>query len=95
MENENLPFGSQFKEAWNEWLQYRKERKFKNYVPTGLSKTFSLLRRISGNNEQTAIEIVNQSMEYNYQGLFPLKKQSQYGTNRFITTGKTIEFDRI
>lgn len=95
MENEKLPFGNEFSTSWNEWLEYRKQKKIKKYVPIGLSKTFSLLRRISNDNEQTAIQIINQSIENNYQGLFPLKKQSQYATNRFNTVGQTIEFDRL
>lgn len=63
-----------FHQAWEEWIQYRKERKLAKYVPKGLQKTLSMLRNISGGNKDTAIKIINQSMEQNYQGLFPLKQ---------------------
>ena len=77
MENQQLPFeGEKFAGTWQEWLQFRKESKFKKYVPIGLKKTFSMLFRISDGDEQTAIAIINQSMEQGYQGLFPLKQNN-------------------
>lgn len=68
-----IPFSTTFQTAWDEWLQYRKERKLPKYTPTGLKRTITHLLNISGNNEQTAILIVEQSIAQNYQGLFPLK----------------------
>lgn len=73
MEPVNLPFGEQFKKAWDEWLQYRKERRLPKYVPLGLKRTLNGLIRDSENNEQVAVKIIEQSIEKNYQGLFPLK----------------------
>lgn len=78
-----LPFKSpEFGQAWEEWIQYRNERKLPKYVPTGLKRTFSMLVRISGNNEQIAISIINQSIELNYQGLFPLKNIQQNASGK-------------
>lgn len=65
-----------FIEAWDEWVQYRKERKLPKYVPRGLQKTLTMLKNISGDNKTTAIKIINQSIEQNYQGLFPLRQQN-------------------
>lgn len=79
MEEIKLPFESNlFQEAWNEWLQYRKERKIAKYTPTGLKRTFSHFVAISNNDEATAIAIIHQSIEQSYQGLFPLKKNNTY-----------------
>lgn len=84
---ENLPFKTPtFEAAWNEWLDYRKQRRLPKYVPKGLQKTFTALLRISENNESIAIAILNQSMELNYQGLFPLKS-SQNGTHQQVNAG--------
>lgn len=97
MEEIKLPFeGQAFSTAWNEWIQYRKEKKIPKYVPTGLKKTFTNLIKISGNNESVAIEIINQSMEQNYQGLFPIKNM-KYDANKakIGNIGKTIEFDKL
>lgn len=62
-----------WKEAWEEWLQFRKERKLAKYTPTGLKKTMTHLRTISNGDESIAIQIINQSIAQNYQGLHPLK----------------------
>ena len=76
----NLFTSNQLKEAWDEWLQYRKERKLPKYTPTGLKKTYTHLLNISESDEQKAIEIINQSIAQNWAGLFPLK--TQYATHK-------------
>jgi len=72
-----LPFMEQeFIDKWQEWLQYRKERKLANYVPTGLKQTFTKLIKDSQNDYQIAIQIIDQSLGNGWQGLFPLKQIS-------------------
>lgn len=76
---------NEWAEAWEEWLQYRKERKLAKYTPTGLKKTMTHLRSISNGDEQIAIEIINHSIAQNYQGLHPIKNNNgtkQQPTNR-------------
>lgn len=69
-----LPFSDKaFSEKWDEWLQYRKERRLAAYVPTGLKHTFSKLVNISQNDPLIAIQIIDQSIENSWQGLFALK----------------------
>lgn len=69
-----LPFNDDnFISKWQEWLQYRKERRLASYVPTGLKQTFSKLLNISNNNPEIAIQIIDQSMSNGWQGLFELK----------------------
>lgn len=69
-----LPFTDEnFIQKWQEWLQYRKERRLASYVPTGLKKTFTMLKRISYNDPGIAMQIIDQSISNNYQGLFELK----------------------
>ena len=73
----DLPFFSEdFKNAWNEWIEYRKARRLPKYVEIGLKKTFSKLLKDSGNNEHIAIEIIENSMANNWQGLIPLKNNN-------------------
>jgi hypothetical protein len=91
-----IPFQDDaFVEKWQEWLLFRKERRLPNYVPRGLKGTFTMLKRISNDNVSTAIAIIQQSMDNNYQGLFPLKQiaHATYKPNTG-TAGKEIEFDR-
>lgn len=68
------PFTSEnFRVAWEEWLVYRRQRHLPNYVPAGLQRTLDGLARDAGGSEAVAIQIITQSIEKNWQGLFPLK----------------------
>jgi hypothetical protein len=91
-----LPFkGPAFASIWAEWLQFRKEARIKNYTPTGLRRVFGKLVRLSENNEALAVEIVDQSLSNEWQGLFAIKKQFNGTYQREPSAvGKTIEFDR-
>jgi hypothetical protein len=71
-----------FIQKWQEWLQYRKERRLAAYTPTGLKATFTKLKRISNDDPGVAMQIIDQSLENSWQGLFELKP---------ITNGKTTE----
>jgi hypothetical protein len=74
-----LPFFSEeFKAIWAEWLEYRKERKLPKYVPRGLKMTFAKLVHESGGNESAAIDMIKNSMEQNYQGIYA-RRGTQYG----------------
>lgn len=69
-----LPFTDEnFISKWQEWLQYRKERRLATYTPTGLKATFTKLKRISLESPMIAIQIIDQSLENGWQGLFELK----------------------
>ncbi len=78
----------EFKLIWDEWIQYRKERKLPKYVPTGLKRTLAALFEDSGGNESVAIKMIEQSIKHNWQGIFKLKndesrtgKDSKRGTS--------------
>lgn len=64
-----------FKEAWEEWVKYRKQRKIPKYTEVGLRRTFKDLAELSGNDEATAIEIIHQAIAKSWQGLYGIKKQ--------------------
>jgi hypothetical protein len=72
--------------AWEEWLQERKERKLKKFTDRGLKAAITHLLTISNNDEQIAVQIINQSIAQGWQGLFPLKNIPN-GSNR--TTDNT------
>lgn len=83
-EPEKLPFDSpEFEAAWNEWIEYRRERRLPSYKPIGQKKTFAGLLRDSENDEATAIAMINQAMEKNWQGIYPLIVKN--GTNQQST----------
>lgn len=73
----DLPFTSNaFREAWDHWIQYRKERKLSKYVPTGLKMTFSKLLKDCSSKEERAIEIIHNAISCNWQGLYPNKTEA-------------------
>lgn len=77
----HIPFSEQeFIDKWQEWLQYRKERRLAAYTPTGLKATFTRLKTISQDNAQIAMQIIDQSLAMGWQGLFELKPISNGAT---------------
>ena len=81
-----LPFNSdEFQTIWAEWMAFRGERKLPAYKPIGLKRTLAALVRDSNNDEKIAIAIIIQSIEKNWQGLFPVKNNTQ-------TNGRTTNY---
>jgi hypothetical protein len=63
------------------WLAYKKE-KAQTYKPTGFKTFYKKLCELSSNNPQVAMAIIEQSMQNNYAGIFPLRNNNNqlYGT---------------
>lgn len=61
-----LPHGSAFKETWEHWLAYRKEKK-KPLTPTTIKMQ---LDTCAAHTEQACIESINKSMTCGWMGLF-------------------------
>lgn len=57
------------------WLAYKKE-KAQSYKPTGFKTFYKKLCEFSGNNPQVAMAIIEQSMQNNYAGIFPLRNNN-------------------
>jgi len=89
-----LPWQSErFEVAWKEWLKYRREAKLKT-SPTSLRASLTKLLKLTGGDEMTAIEIINESIANGWKGFFPLKNQNHGkrsftadGLSEFITQG--------
>lgn len=65
-----LPFNSDaFTFAWNEWNDYRKERRKKLTPSTAKMQ----LKKLAKHPEQTAIEMIHQSIEKGWEGLFDIE----------------------
>lgn len=87
--NVKIPFAeSEFLDKWSEWIMYRKQRKLANYVPIGIQRTFDRLFSDSKGDVKIAMAIIEQSIEKNWQGLFPLKTQYNGSTNTTISDDK-------
>ena len=72
----------EFRQAWADWLAYRKERRLAAYKPIGLARQLNALAAFG---PQSAIAAIEQSMAQNYQGLFPkpVKGQRTGGAGEF------------
>lgn len=68
------------------WLAYKKEKR-QSYKPTGFKTFYKKLCELSNNNPQVAMAIIEQSMQNNYAGIFPLKNNNN-GYGRETITDK-------
>jgi hypothetical protein len=75
-EDVELPFnGEVFKSIWLKWIEYKKkEHRFSYKTKESQQAALRELVNLSGGNEQTAIEIIGQSMANGWKGFFGLKK---------------------
>lgn len=69
------------------WLAYKKE-KSQSYKPTGFKTFYKKLCELSGNNPQVAMAIIEQSMQNNYAGIFPLRNNNNNNYGRETITDK-------
>lgn len=69
------------------WLAYKKE-KAQSYKPTGFKTFYKKLCELSGNNPQIAMAIIEQSMQNNYAGIFPLRNNNNNNYGRETITDK-------
>lgn len=69
-----LPFQTdRFREVWEEWKQYRRDEVKKPFKTIKAEQRNLMgLNRDSGHNEETAIKMIERSMESGWTGLFPL-----------------------
>lgn len=74
VKNLNFPFTDDFKPYWENWKEYKK-REFRFTYKSHHSEQAALnsLKKLSKNDLNIAIEILNQSMSNGWQGFFELK----------------------
>jgi hypothetical protein len=72
---ENLNTG-EFQQAWEQWEEYRAERKLARYKPQTAAKQ---LAELSDWGHDEAIRSINDSIRQNWQGLFPPKNSAAGG----------------
>ncbi|MEO5990390.1 MAG: hypothetical protein ABIP68_02045 [Ferruginibacter sp.] len=85
----DLPFGDAFKAEWDRWKLYQlMQFRFKYKSTDSQQSAVKALEKMASDNETTAIEIIRQSIEKGWKGLFELKNDSLNGKN-FKDTGAT------
>lgn len=69
------------------WLAYKKE-KGQSYKPTGFKTFYKNLCKYSNNDHDTAMLIIELSMQNNYAGIFPLRNNNNNNYGRETITDK-------
>lgn len=68
------PFTENFIPHWERWKAFKKEQFYFTYKPIGEQGAIDeLFNDLSGGDEQVAIQIINQSINKGWRGLFQLK----------------------
>ena len=77
------PFSLNFLKNWDEWKQYKKVQwKFTYKLHSAEQSAFNKLKNLSNGNEQTACEIIEQSISNGWKGFFELKSGKSEPANR-------------
>ena len=79
----------EFLDAWSIWLGERKAKKLRKYTELGEQTALHNLQKISNNDFNKAILIINNSITHGWQGLFALKEPKN---RSFTTTQDTIDW---
>ena len=80
---------TEFLDAWSIWLGERKAKKLRKYTELGEQTALHNLQKISNNDYNKAILIINNSITHGWQGLFALKEPKTRG---FEITQNTIDW---
>lgn len=84
-----------FLQSWDMWKQFKKEQ-FRFSYKGIISEQAALIRlsELAHNNEETAIQIINQSISNGWRGLFELKQNGTTKQQSAINTNQE-QRDRI
>ena len=72
-------------DAWELWKAFRKEQFRTTYKPLGEAAAISKLLRISNNNKENQAQIIQQSIENGWKGLFELKTEKQTKVQKILS----------
>ena len=72
-------------DAWASWKEFRKEQFRTTYKSLGESAAISKLLRISNNNKEHQAQIIQQSIENGWKGLFELKTEKQTKVQKILS----------
>lgn len=72
-------------DAWELWKAFRKEQYRTIYKPLGEAAAISKLLRISNNNKEHQAQIIQQSIENGWKGLFELKTEKQTKVQKILS----------
>lgn len=89
-----MPFeGERFAEVWATWKDYKKqEKRFSYKSRVSEQEALSKLQKLSNNDEQRAIEIIQQSIANGWSGFFALRDGGNSRATRTLDRESTLEW---
>ena len=89
-----MPFeGDRFAEVWATWKGYKKdEKRFSYKSRVSEQEALSKLQKLSNNDEQRAIEIIQQSIANGWSGFFALRDGGHSRASRTVDAASTLEW---
>ena len=88
-----FPFeGDLFKVAWLTWIDERKLKKKEKYTQRGEQAQLFKLKKLSGDNETIAIQIIHQSIAEGWAGMHPLKHEKRNNKNKQFDKDKYNDY---
>lgn len=76
-----LPHGEKFRDAWEEWVEYRRVERKKPLGPFSIKRQLKILTEIS---EENAIATIDKAINSGWQGLFPDKNLTPPKNNLWV-----------
>jgi hypothetical protein len=89
-----MPFeGERFAEVWATWKGYKKdEKRFSYKSRVSEQEALSKLQKLSNDNEQRAVEIIQQSIANGWSGFFALRDGGSTRASRTVDAASTLEW---
>lgn len=89
-----MPFESErFAEVWATWKEYKRaEKRFSYKSHVSEQEALAKLQKLSNDNEQQSIEIIQQSIANGWSGFFPLRDGGSGRSTRTVDAASTLEW---
>ena len=88
-----MPFeGYKFAEAWQIWNDERRLKKKAKYTQRGEQAQLYKLKKLSGDNEEIAIKIIQQAVTEGWAGMHPLKNETRNNKNKGFDNAKYSDY---
>jgi len=88
-----MPFeGYKFAEAWQIWNDERRLKKKEKYTQRGEQAQLYKLKKLSGDNEEIAIKIIQQAVTEGWAGMHPLKNETRNNKNKGFDNAKYSDY---
>lgn len=84
----------EFRETWQSWCDFKHSRK-ESFTEKGIEIWFKKLETLSSRDLSISIQIVNESIANNWQGIFELKNQKSYAASKSNSQKSTTPYGAI